>query len=95
LFSGFRGPRNKILGDDIAGRVEAVGRNVQGFQPGDEVFGISNGGGFSEYKCITENRLALKPANVTFEEAATVPAAAITALQGLRDKGEIQVGQGS
>jgi NADPH:quinone reductase-like Zn-dependent oxidoreductase len=93
LFSGLRRPRNKILGDDVAGRAEAVGRNVQGFQLGDDVFGISNGGAFAEYKCVPEKWLARKPANVPFEEAATVPAAAITALQGLRDKGQIQAGQ--
>jgi NADPH:quinone reductase-like Zn-dependent oxidoreductase len=93
LFSGFRGPRNEILGDDVAGRVEAVGRDVHGFQPGDEVFGISNGGAFAEFKCVPEKWLARKPANVPYEEASTVPAAAITALQGLRDKGQIQAGQ--
>jgi NADPH:quinone reductase-like Zn-dependent oxidoreductase len=87
---------NKILGGDIAGRVEAVGRNVKQFQPGDEVFGDLSGcgfGGFAEYVCARENALVLKPASMTFEEAAAVPQAAILALQGLRDKGQIQPGQ--
>ena len=86
-------PKKKILGDDIAGRVEAVGVNVKQFQPGDEVFGISVFGAFAEYVCADEKYLALKPASMTFEEAAAIPYAAITALQGLRDKGQIQSGQ--
>jgi NADPH:quinone reductase-like Zn-dependent oxidoreductase len=90
---GFLKPKHKILGDDLAGRVEAVGRNVKQFQPGDEVFGMSDGGAFAEYRCVTEDYLVLKPANISFEEAAAVPIAAITALQGLRDKGQIQSGQ--
>ena len=93
---GLLKPKNRILGADIAGRVEAVGRNVTQFQPGDEVFGDLSGcgfGGFAEYVCATEDALALKPANVSFEEAAAVPLAAVTALQGLRDKGRIQPGQ--
>jgi NADPH:quinone reductase-like Zn-dependent oxidoreductase len=90
---GLLKPRHKILGDDIAGRVEAVGRNVKQFQPGDEVFGISVFGAFTEYVCADEKYLALKPASMTFEEAATIPFAAVTALQGLRDKGQIQPGQ--
>ncbi len=87
---------NKILGGDIAGRIEAVGRNVKQFQPGDEVFGDlceCGWGGFAEYVCARDNALALKPASMTFEEAAAVPQAAILALQGLRDKGQIQPGQ--
>ncbi|RPI27949.1 MAG: NAD(P)-dependent alcohol dehydrogenase [Chloroflexota bacterium] len=86
---------NKVLGADIAGRVEAVGRDVKQFQPGDEVFGASAGsvGAFAEYTCAGENLLALKPANLSFEAAATVPVAAVTALQGLRDKGKVQPGQ--
>src|SRR5438105_382867 len=86
---------NTVLGVDIAGRVEAVGATVKQFQPGDEVFGVSAGsvGGFAEYACATENTLALKPANLSFEAAAAVPVAALTALQGLRDKGQIQLGQ--
>ena len=92
--SGLLKPKNNILGVDIAGRVEEVGRNVMQFEPGDEVFGGSDsGGGFAEYVSVSENKLALKPTNITFEEAAAIPIAAITALQGLRDKGEIQTGQ--
>jgi NADPH:quinone reductase-like Zn-dependent oxidoreductase len=93
---GLLKPKNQILGADLAGRVEAVGRNVKQFQPGDEVFGDLSGcgsGGFAEYVSVPENALALKPANMTFEETATVPMAAVTALQGLRDKGKIQPGQ--
>ena len=90
-------PKYKILGSDIAGRVEAVGRNVKQFQPGDEVFGDLSGpggwGGFAEYVCARENALLLKPTSTTFEEAAAVPQAAVVALQGLRDKGQIQPGQ--
>jgi NADPH:quinone reductase-like Zn-dependent oxidoreductase len=86
--------QQQVLGCDIAGRVEAVGGDVKQFQPGDEVFGASfAGGGFAEYVCTIEDKLALKPANISFEEAAAVPVAAITALQGLRDKGRIQRGQ--
>ncbi len=96
LSSGFLKPKNKILGADIAGQVEAIGRNVKQFQSGDEVFGDISGcswGGFAEYVCASENALSLKPANLSFEEAAAVPMAAVTALQGLRDKGQIQPGQ--
>ena len=78
-------------GRDVAGQVEAVGRNVTRFKPGDEVFGVCPGA-FAEYACALEDKLALKPANITFEDAAAVPVAAITALQGLRDKGRIQPG---
>jgi NADPH:quinone reductase-like Zn-dependent oxidoreductase len=85
-------PKRMIPGTDIAGQVEAVGRNVKQFQEGDEVFGGASGG-FAEYVCAREDLLVLKPANVTFEEAAAVPVAATTALQGLRDKGKIQAGQ--
>ncbi len=93
LEDGLQKPKNSILGADIAGRVEAVGRNVTQFQPGDEVFGGISGGGFAEYVSVPENKLALKPANMSFEAAAAVPVAAFTALQGLRDKGKIQPGQ--
>jgi NADPH:quinone reductase-like Zn-dependent oxidoreductase len=90
-------PKHKIAGADIAGRVESVGRDVKQFRPGDEVFGASFGekglGGFAEYACAIEDSLARKPANLSFEDAASVPVAAITALQGLRDKGRIQRGQ--
>src|SRR6266568_4030594 len=89
-------PKHTILGSDIAGRVEVVGRNVTQFQLGDEVFGntVKSGfGGFAEYVAVPENALVLKPTNISFEEAAAVPQAALTALQGLRDKGHIQKGQ--
>ncbi len=85
-------PKYTRLGADIAGRIEAVGRNVKQFQPDDEVFGMVKGG-FAEYACAPENALALKPVNLSFEEAAAVPMAAVTALQGLRDEGQIQAGQ--
>jgi NADPH:quinone reductase-like Zn-dependent oxidoreductase len=93
---GLLKPKNTILGSDIAGRVEAVGRNVKQFQSGDEVFGNTaryGFGGFAEYVAVPENALILKPTNISFEEAAAVPQAALTALQGLRDKGHIQKGQ--
>ena len=89
-------PKDTILGVDIAGRVEAVGRNATQFQPGDEVYGdlsLCGHGGFAEYVAVPENAVALKPANLTFEEAAAVPLAGVTALQGLRDKGQLQPGQ--
>ena len=89
-------PICKILGSDIAGRVEAVGRNIKQFQPGDEIFSDLSGcgwGAFAEYVCVPENALTLKPASMTFEEAATLPQAAILALQGLRNKRQIQPGQ--
>jgi NADPH:quinone reductase-like Zn-dependent oxidoreductase len=81
----------KAIGADIAGVVEAVGANVKQFKPGDEVFGVAAGmkGGFAEYACAAENKLALKPRNLSFEAAAAVPVAAVTALQGLRDKAQI------
>jgi NADPH:quinone reductase-like Zn-dependent oxidoreductase len=88
---GLLKPKNKILGSDIAGRVEAVGTNVTRFQPGDEVFG-NTPGGFAEYVCAREDALVSKPANISFEEAAAVPLAAVTALQGLR-KGRVGPGQ--
>jgi NADPH:quinone reductase-like Zn-dependent oxidoreductase len=93
---GLLKPKNTILGADVAGRVEAVGRYIRRFQPGDEVFGyLSRYGGrtFAEYVCAGENEIALKPAHLSFEQAAAVPIAAITALQGLRDKGNIQPGR--
>jgi NADPH:quinone reductase-like Zn-dependent oxidoreductase len=89
-------PKFKILGSDIAGWVEAVGRNVKQFQPGDEIFGdlfACGLGAFAEYVCVPENALALKPDSMTFEKAAAVPSRAIIALQGLRDKRPIQPGQ--
>jgi NADPH:quinone reductase-like Zn-dependent oxidoreductase len=93
---GLLKPKHKILGASVAGRVEAVGRNVTQFQPGDEVFGDLSEcgfGAFAEYVSVPENVLALKPTRLTFEEAATVPVSAVTALQGLRDQGHIQPGQ--
>ena len=89
---GLLKPKDTRLGADIAGRVEAVGSNIKQFQPGDEVFGMVRGG-FAEFTCAPENALALKPSNLSFEEAAAVPMAAVTALQGLRDIGQIQPGQ--
>ncbi len=95
LLFGLLKPKKQILGSDIAGRIEAVGKNLEQFQPGDEVFGDLSGdwGGFAEYVCARENALALKPATMTFVEAAAIPQAAMLALQGLRDKGQIQQGQ--
>lgn len=93
LVSGLLKPKDKILGADIAGEVEAIGKNVQTFRPGDAVFGSVGKGGFSQFVCASEKSMVLKPANVTFEQAAAVPVAAITALQGLRDTGQIQAGQ--
>jgi NADPH:quinone reductase-like Zn-dependent oxidoreductase len=90
---GLRKPKDTRLGVDFAGTVEAVGKNVTKFKPGDEVFGGRNGA-FSEYVCVREPRaVAVKPPNITFEQAASVPIAAITALQGVRDKGKVQPGQ--
>ncbi len=93
LSDGFLKPKNNILGADIAGQVEMVGRNVKQFHLGDEVFGDISVGGLAEYACVTEDKLVSKPNNVSFEEAAAVPVAALTALQGLRNKGQIQSGQ--
>ena len=90
LLNGLTKPKQEILGDDIAGRVEAVGKMVKRFKPGDEVFGISDFGAFAEYVCADEKYLALKPANLTFEEAAAVPVAGITALLSLCKHGQIQ-----
>ena len=93
---GLLKPKCKIPGGDIAGRVEAVGRHAKQFQPDDEIFGNLDGcgfGAFAEYVCIPENAIALKPDNISFEEAAAAVQAAVVALQGLRDKGQIQPGQ--
>ena len=108
-FGGLLKPRHKILGSDIAGRIEAVGRNVKQFHPGDGIWGDLSfplgSGAFAEYVCVPENALRLKPASMTFEEAAAVPSAGVVALQNLRgvgssslsfllsDKGHIQSGQ--
>src|SRR5260370_37325902 len=92
LAAGLRKPKLTRLGADLAGQVDAVGKHVTQFQPGDEVFGVCKGA-FAEYVCASESAVVLKPANVTFEQAAAVPVAAFSALQGLRDKGRIQRGQ--
>jgi NADPH:quinone reductase-like Zn-dependent oxidoreductase len=93
LEMGMLRPKNKIRGADIAGQVEAVGKNVTRFKPGDEVFGDTAHGGFAEYAVASERALSLKPANLSFEQAAAIPVAALTALQGLRNVGKIQAGQ--
>src|SRR5688572_23203953 len=90
--NGLRNPKDTGVGADFAGRVEAVGKEVKDFRPGDEVFGTS-GGSWAEYAVARPAKLAPKPANVSFEEAAAVPIAALTALQALRDKGDVQPGQ--
>jgi NADPH:quinone reductase-like Zn-dependent oxidoreductase len=90
--SGMRRPKNPTVGADVAGRVEAVGRAVRELRPGDEVFGTS-GSAWAEYACARADRLATKPANASFEHAAAVPVAGLTALQALRDKGRVQPGQ--
>jgi len=94
---GFLAPKNKILGADLAGRVEAIGSNVKQFMPGDEVFGYlpsaTGRGTFAEYVCANKNAITLKPANLTFEQAAAIPLAALTALHGLRNNVNIQPGQ--
>src|SRR2546430_9679876 len=92
LEGGLRKPKDPRFGADLAGRVEAVGSTVTQFQLGDEVFGAWTGS-FAEYATVPETRVALKPANRSFEEAAAIPVAAITALQGLRDTGHIHTGQ--
>ena len=89
---GLLNPKHQVLGADMAGRVEAVGKDVIQFQVGDEVFG-SGMGGFAEYVCIRESRVALKPGSMTFEQAAAVPTASLTSLQALRNHGGLQSGQ--
>jgi NADPH:quinone reductase-like Zn-dependent oxidoreductase len=89
---GLRTPKNPVLGTDLAGVVMAVGKDVTRFQPGDEVFGIGKGA-FAEYARAPENKLAPKPANLTFDQAATIAVSGLTALQGLRDHGKVQPGQ--
>lgn len=95
ILNGLFKPRRKILGSDIAGRVEAVGKNVTHFQPGDDVYGDLSGdwGGMAEYVCAHENKLALKPAAMSFEQAAAIPQAGMLAVQGLIDRGKIKTGQ--
>jgi NADPH:quinone reductase-like Zn-dependent oxidoreductase len=95
MLNGLLKPKRKILGSDIAGHVEAVGKHVTRFKTGDDVYGDLSGqwGGFAEYVCARETALALKPATMRFEEAAAIPQAAMLAVQGLIDKGKIQQGQ--
>ncbi len=92
MVSGLLRPKYGVPGFDVAGQVEAVGSNVTRFQPGDEVFGVCKGA-CAEYACAAEDKLVLKPANLTFEEAAAIPTSALAALQGLRDAGRLQPGQ--
>jgi NADPH:quinone reductase-like Zn-dependent oxidoreductase len=91
--SGLRKPKNRFPGHDIAGHVEVVGKDAARFSPGDEVFANVATGGFAEYAAVSEGSLGLKPSNLTFEQAAAVPVAGLTALQGLRDTGKLQSGQ--
>ena len=93
FISGLLKPKNKILGADIAGQVEAVGTKVKQFQAGDEVYGDISNSGFAEYVCVTEDKLVLKPGNLSFDATAAIPVAGLTALQCLRDQGKIQAGQ--
>ena len=93
LATGLRKPKNRVPGTDVAGTVEKVGSEVKGLRPGDEVFAEVDAGGFAEYISFPEDLLALKPTNLTFEQAAAVPMAAVTALQALRDPGRIEAGQ--
>jgi NADPH:quinone reductase-like Zn-dependent oxidoreductase len=92
LAFGLRAPKNPVLGMDVAGVVEAVGKNVTRFRPGDEVFGVGKGT-FAEYACAPEDKLAPKPENLTFEQAAVVAISGLTALQGLREHGRVEPGQ--
>ena len=95
MLNGLTKPKRKILGSDIAGKVESVGKNVKHLKPGDEVYGDLSGqwGGFAEFVCAPEKSLSLKPATMSFEEAAAIPQAAMLAVQGLIDKGNIRQGQ--
>nr|MDQ3604371.1 NAD(P)-dependent alcohol dehydrogenase [Actinomycetota bacterium] len=89
---GLRAPNNPVIGSDMAGVVEAVGKNVTSFHPGDEVFGIGKGS-YAEYVCAREDKLAPRPENLTFEQAAVVGISGLTALQALRDQGKVCPGQ--
>jgi NADPH:quinone reductase-like Zn-dependent oxidoreductase len=93
LMAGLLKPKNKVLGIDVAGRVEVVGADVRQFQPGDEVFGSSSHGCFAEVVCLSETEAVTKPVDLSFEQVAAVPGAATPALQGLRDLGQVQAGQ--
>ena len=92
LTAGPRKPKSGRLGADVSGEVEAAGKSVTRFKPGDQVFGVCRGA-FAEYGCVPESKLVLKPGSVSFEQAASLPVAAVTALQGLRGKGQVQPGQ--
>jgi NADPH:quinone reductase-like Zn-dependent oxidoreductase len=92
LFTGIRAPKSRRVGVDVAGVVEAAGRNVTSCKPGDAIFGAA-AGSFAEYACAPASSVALKPESLTWEQAAALPMAGITALQGLRDKGQIRAGQ--
>ncbi len=93
-FNGILKPRNLILGQELAGEIEAIGSTVTRFKPGDKVFGIDSFGSYAEYKCMPENgAIAIKPANISYEEAASIPNGALTALPFLRDKGNIRKGE--
>jgi NADPH:quinone reductase-like Zn-dependent oxidoreductase len=90
---GLRAPKVRVRGRDVAGRVEAVGKDVTRFQPGDDVFGTCNDGSFAEYACSPEDRLARRPVNLTYEQAAVVPVSGCTALHAVRDQGNVRAGQ--